>query len=399
VVNSEVITSLQLRERLAQVQRQFQRQGGQLPPIETLERQILDQMVIEQAQLQLARDTSMQVDEAMIERAIGRIAASNRLTVDELKEALARDGIDWTRFASEIRTELMLSRLREREVDNKVTVTDAEIASFIKNNPDAFSGAEYHIAHILLAPKGGDAAAIAALRERAEKVLKRLAAGEDFARVAMSSSDAPDALRGGDIDWLERDRLPAIYAEVVASLQPGEISPLLRSAAGLHIIKLIGKRSGEERDGAHQVEQINARHILIKTSEILSDAEAQTRLLALRERIVNGADFAELAQANSADLSASRGGDLGWLNPGDTVPEFEQAMAALKPGEVSPPVRSPFGWHLIEVTGRRVQDMGDERKKNSARAILRQRKADEAYDEWLKQLRGSTYVEYRLDTE
>ncbi|GHT99842.1 chaperone SurA [Betaproteobacteria bacterium] len=399
VVNSEVITSLQLRERLAQVHRQFQRQSAQLPPDDVLERQILDQMIVERAQMQLANDTSLQIDDTMIERAIGRIAAANRLTIDEMKAALVRDGIDWERFTREVRTELLLSRLREREVDNRVTVTDAEIASFIKNNPDAFSSVEYHLAHILLSPRGGDANAMAALRERVEQVLGRLGAGEDFSRVAIDSSDAPDALRGGDVGWFGRDRMPGLYAEVVTSLAPGEISSPLRSADGLHIIKLIDKRQGEDGGSTHRIEQTHARHILIKTTEILADAEAEARLRALRERIVNGSDFAELAKASSADLSASKGGDLGWLNPGDTVPEFERAMDALKPGEVSPPVHSPFGWHLIQVLERRTQDVSDEFKKNSARAILRQRKADDAYDEWLRQLRDSTYVEYRLDTE
>jgi peptidyl-prolyl cis-trans isomerase SurA len=395
VVNNEVITALQLRERLAQFQRQLQRQGAQPPPDDTLERQLLEQMIVEQAQLQLARATSLQVDDAMLERAIARIAAANQLSPDELKAALTQDGIGWERFIAEVRTGLILNRLREREVDTKVSVTDAEIANFIRANPDAFSGIEYRIAHILLRTPEDENEVLVA---RAEKVLARLAAGEDFAKVAADSSDASDAPHGGDLGWRDREHLPGIYAEAVASLQVGEMAPVLRSTAGVHIIKLLGKREGEGA-GTRRTEQTRVRHILIKTSEILSDADAEARLLALRERIVNGADFGELAKASSADLSAPKGGDLGWINPGDTVPEFERAMNTLQPGKLSPPVRSPFGWHLIEVLERRIQDTSDEHKRNNVRAVIHQRKADEAYEEWSRQLRDSTYVEYRLDTE
>ena len=192
--------------------------------------------------------------------------------------------------------------------------------------------------------------------------------------------------------------LPALFAEAVRNLQPGQISPVMRSATGLHIVKLVDKRGGEDA-APRKMEQTRARHILIRTSEVLTDAEAEARLQGLRERIVNGADFAELAKASSADLSAAKGGDLGWLNPGDTVPEFERAMNALQPGELSPPVRSPFGWHLIRVDERRLQDVTDERKRAAVRAALRQRKADEAYEDWLRQLRDSTYVDYRLGRE
>ena len=228
--------------------------------------------------------------------------------------------------------------------------------------------------------------------------MTRLRSGEDFARVAAEVSDAPDGLSGGALGWRPLDRLPGLFADAVRRMQPGETSPILRSAAGLHIVRLVERRGGGDA-AVQQLEQTRARHILIKTSEVLSDTDAETRLLAIRERVVNGADFGDLAKASSADLSAAKGGDLGWLNPGDTVPEFERAMNALQAGEVSPPVRSPFGWHLIQVMERRVQDVTDERKRSAARQALRERKAEQAYEDWVRQLRDSTYVDYRLERE
>jgi len=278
-------------------------------------------------------------------------------------------------------------------------VTDAEIDNFIANNPDAFSGQEFAVAHILLrTPEGASPQQVEAVARRAEQVMARLRSGEDFARVAAEVSDAPDGLQGGGLGWRPLDRLPALFADAVRRMRPGETSPVLRSAAGLHIVRLVDVRGGGQM-AVQQLEQTRARHILIKTSEVLSDADAEARLLGIRERVVNGADFAELAKASSADLSAARGGDLGWLNPGDTVPEFERAMNALQPGEVSAPVRSPFGWHLIQVMERRVQDVTDERKRAAARQALRERKAEQAYEDWVRQLRDSTYVDYRIERE
>lgn len=399
VVNSEVITSLQLRARIEQAKRQLARQGVELPPDNVLERQLLERLIVERAQVQLAQETSLRVDDATLERAIERIAANNKLSAAQLREALEKDGVAWNRFRDEIRTEILLTRLREREVDSRVVVTDAEIDNFIANNPDAFSGQEFAVAHILLrTPEGASPQQIEAVARRAEQVMARLRSGEDFARVAAEVSDAPDGLQGGSLGWRPLDRLPALFADAVRRMQPGETSPVLRSAAGLHIVRLVERRGGGA-EAVQQLEQTRARHILIKTSEVLSDADAEARLLAIRERVVNGADFGELAKASSADLSAAKGGDLGWLNPGDTVPEFERAMNALQAGEVSPPVRSPFGWHLIQVMERRVQDVTDERKRAAARQALRERKAEQAYEDWVRQLRDSTYVDYRLERE
>lgn len=400
VVNNEVITAMQLRERVDQTTRQLERQGTQLPPADVLERQLLERLIVERAQLQLARDTSLRVDDTTLERAIARIADNNKLSPEQLRAALDRDGVPWSRFRNEIRTEILLTRLREREVDAKIVVTDAEVDNFLTANPDAFSGEELQVAHILLrAPEGATPEQINRLRQRAESVMARLQGGEDFARVAADSSDAPDGISGGNLGWRSRDRLPTLFAEAARGMSPGQVSAPMRSAAGIHIIKLVDKRGGSAA-AAQKLEQTHARHILIKTSEVLSDADAEARLRGLRERVVTGgADFGELAKASSADLSAAKGGDLGWVNPGDTVPEFERAMNALKPGEVSPPVRSPFGWHLIQVLERRQQDVTDERKRTAARNILRERKADEAYEDWLRQLRDSTYVEYRLERD
>ncbi|WP_297364651.1 peptidylprolyl isomerase [Thauera sp.] len=400
VVNNEVVTALQLRARIDQTKRQLGRQGVQLPPDDVLERQLLERLIVERAQLQLAHESSLRVDDATLERAIERIAGNNKLSVEQLRATLDKDGIAWSRFRDEIRTEILLTRLREREVDSRIVVTDAEIDNFIANNPDAFSGQEFALAHILLrTPESATPQQVEAVARRAEQVMARLRSGEDFARVAAEVSDAPDGLQGGNLGWRPLDRLPALFADVARRMQPGETSQVLRSAAGLHIVRLLDRRGGGADAAVQKLEQTRARHILIKTSEVLSDADAEARLLVTRERVVNGADFGELAKASSADLSAAKGGDLGWLNPGDTVPEFERAMNALQPGEVSLPVRSPFGWHLIQVVERRVQDVTDERKRAAARQALRERKADQAYEDWVRQLRDSTYVDYRLERE
>jgi peptidyl-prolyl cis-trans isomerase SurA len=286
--------------------------------------------------------------------------------------------------------------LREREVDNKISVAESEIDNFIADHKEGKEqSVEYDLSHILIRlPEQARPEQIEQQRERADEAVKRIKAGADFAQVVATFSDATDALEGGKFGWRTADRLPELFAGVVAGLRLGEISEVLRSPAGFHILRL------NERRGAgapYMVEQNRVRHILVRTSETVSQDEAQRKLLALRERITNGSNFGELARLNSDDASASRGGDLGWVYPGDTVPDFERAVKGLKPMEVSQPVKTPFGWHLIQVLERRTTDASSDRKRLEARKALRERKSDEAYQEWLRQLRDRAWVEYRLE--
>ena len=399
VVNSEVITRADLRMRVAQVTRQLSRQGTPLPAADVLEKQVLERQIIERLQLQLAAETSLRIDDVTLDRAVGRIADSNRLSMTEFRKALEKDGLSWERFREEVRNEMLLTRVREREVEARIVVSDAEVSNFLAHPENTMGQEEYNLSHILFrAPEGATPEQLARLRAKAEDVAARIGRGEPFDKLAASYSDAPDALTGGNLGWRSAERLPGLFAEAVSSLKPGETTPILRSAAGFHIVRVIDRKGGASSGVPAQVQQTRARHILIKTSEVVSDADARRRLVDLRERVVQGgASFADLARIHSADLSASKGGDLGWIYPGDTVPEFEQTMDALKPGELSPPVQSPFGWHLILVEDRRVQDVSDERKRGAARNALRERKSDEAYQDWLRQLRDRAYVEYRSE--
>ena len=401
VVNSEVITRSDLRLRVGQVTRQLSRQGTPLPPADVLERQVLERQIMERLQIQLANETSLRVDDITLDRALGRIADNNKLSMTDFRKALERDGITWDRFREEVRNEILLTRVREREVEGRIVISDAEVNNFLANPENVVGQEEYNLAHILFrAPEGASPEQLARLRAKAEDVAARVARGEAFDKLAASYSDAPDALSGGNLGWRSAERLPGVFAEAVTSLKPGEATPILRSAAGFHIVKVMDRKGGSQSAAASQVQQTRARHILIKTSEVVSDGDARRRLTDLRERVApGGASVAELAKQHSADISAAKGGDLGWIYPADTVPEFEQAMDALKPGEISQPVQSPFGWHLILVEERRVQDISDDRKRAAARNALRERKGDEAYQDWLRQLRDRAYVEYRLEEQ
>ncbi|RPJ47474.1 MAG: molecular chaperone SurA [Betaproteobacteria bacterium] len=396
VVNTEVITERELAARVDFAFRQLRQQGTPPPPREVIERQLIERLINDRVQLQFARDIGLRVDDAELDKAMARIAEQNKITLTQLRAALQQDGVPFEKFREDIRSEITLSRLREREVAQKIVITESEIDNFIQSQQgQSGRNDELNISHILVAvPENASPEQLQTRRTRAEQALAQLKGGADFRQVAAAFSDAPEALQGGLIGWRESSRLPGLFLEALQPLRAGELSDLLRSPNGFHILKLNERRGGS---APIMVQQTRARHILIKTNELVSETEARNRLLTLKERLDNKADFAELARARSEDGSAARGGDLGWLSPGDTVPEFEQAMNALKPNEISPPVRSPFGWHLIEVLERRSQDMTREGQRLNARQALRERKTDEAYQEWVRQLRDRAYVEQRLD--
>jgi len=396
VVNSEVITSREVAARVKAVTQQLGQQGTPLPPEDVLQKQVLERMIMDRLQLQLAKETALRVDDLQLDRTVARVAEGNKMSLTEFRRALERDGIPFDKFREEIRNEITLGRLREREVDARIAVTDNEIDYYLsQQGASQTSATDYNLAHILLRlPEQASPEQVQRQRARGEQVLQQLREGADFAKLAVSFSDAPDALQGGAMGWRSRDRLPELFAQALDAMKPGEVSPIMRSPAGYHVVKLLERRGG---GAAALVEQTHARHILVKTSELVSEADARRKLSNLRERIVNGVDFGELAKLNSDDTSSVRGGDLGWVYPGDTVPEFERMMNSLKPGQLSEPFASPFGWHLVQVLERRKTDVSGERKRQEARLVLRERKADEAYQEWLRQLRDRAFVEYRLD--
>src|SRR5688572_7702293 len=398
VVNKDVITATELDEAVDSAQRQLRRQGVPPPERAVLERQMLERLILDKAQLQLARERGIRIDELQLDRAVQRVAQNNKMSLAEFRSALERDGVPFQGWRDELREQMLLSRLREREVDDRVQVSDTEIDLFISElqaRPDA--RVEYQLSHIVVrVPEQASPERIEAARGKAQKALAEARAGADFATVAASYSDAPDALQGGALGWRSHDRLPELFAGTLATLQPGQVSDVLRSPAGFHVLKLLDRR-GQALDGA-PVAQTRMRHILIRANEATSEGEALRRLTDLRNRIVSGgADFAEMARVHSGDATAARGGELDWVYPGDTVPEFERAYRELKVGEISQPVRTPFGYHLIQVLERRSADMSPDRRRLQARQVLRERKADDAYQEWLRQLRDTIYVELRLE--
>ena len=396
VVNGEVITSVELAERTRIVTAQLRRGGGQLPPMEALQRQVLERMINDLVQIQLARETGIKVEEAAVEKTVQRIADDNNLSMTAFRQALERDGVRYARFREDMKNELILTRLREREVENAVVVTDAEVETELaRATKERGADTEYQLQHILvLLPQQATPDQIDNRRRRALQALSELRKGTTFAEIAATYSDAPDALQGGNLGWRSAGRLPALFLETLDKLKPGEVSDILRSPNGFHIVKLLDKRG---KDKAPSITQTRARHILLRTKEGANEADMRTRLARVRERIAAGEDFAELAKQNSEDGTASRGGDLGWISPGDTVPEFERVMNSLKDGELSQPIQTPFGWHLVQVLERRNEAMSEDRRKLAARQTVRARKADEAFQDWLRQTRDRAFVENRLE--
>ena len=396
VVNDDVITRQELNERLRVVIGQLQKQGTPLPAPDVLERQMLERMITDMLQAQFAKETGIRVDDTQLDLAITRIAQQNSFpSLAEFRTRLEAEGVDFKKFREEIRSEIISTRLREREVESKLVISDTEVDSYLANKA-RMGGAkeEFHLAHILVVvPERASAADIQAAHDKAEQALNQLKNGADFAQVAAGYSDAKDALNGGDLGWRPGDRIPPMFTNELQNLQPGQATAVLRSSNGFHILKLIEKRSG----GAPVViTQTHARHILIKTSEIVSESEAKKRLMEIKARIEGGADFAEQARRYSQDGSAQQGGDLDWLSPGQTVVEFEEVMNRLQPGMIGT-AQTQFGWHLIQVIERRDTDVSEQQERQQARLAIGTFKSDEQYQDWLRQLRDRAFIEYRLE--
>jgi peptidyl-prolyl cis-trans isomerase SurA len=394
IVDDEAVTQYEIDTQKKNALASMKQANLTPPASDVLDKQVLDRLITERAVLHYAKENGVKVDDTQVERAIARIAQDNKMSVEDFRKAIANQSMTYDKYREEIRKEIVIQRLREREVDQRISVSDAEVDAFLASQEAQAGGdVEYKVSHILvLVPERASPDQIDAKRRRAEEALKQVKDGADFGQVAAGFSDAQDALQGGSLGWRAPARMPTVFAEAVRQMKPGDVSNVLRSASGFHIVKLSETRS---RNAPTVVEQTRVRHILIKVSEVVSEAEAKARVDRIRDRIETGAKFEDQAKLNSEDASSAKGGDLGWLSPGDTVPDFETAVAKLKIAEVSQPVRTQFGWHLIQVSERRTQDITAERKRDQARLALRQRKSDEAFQDWLRQRRDSAYVEIK----
>jgi peptidyl-prolyl cis-trans isomerase SurA len=397
IVNDDVITESELNQRLQETRKQLELEKISAPPDAALRKQLLERMVLERLQLQLAAQSGIRISESDVDRAFETVAQRNKLDAEEFRKALTQRGMDVAAYRNQLRDQLTIQQLLEREINNRINVTDSEVENFLENPQSrADMDVAYQLSHILIGiPEAASPEAIQAARKRAEDVHRQLAGGANFEQTAVSQSQGADALKGGNLGWKKAGELPELFLSALKTMPAGGISDILRSPNGFHILKLHSKRGGDQ---AAAVTQTHARHILLKPSEILSLEDARQKLLGLRERIENGEDFAALARAHSEDTgSAANGGDLGWANPGQMVPEFEKAMNALQPNQLSQPVRTPFGLHLIQVLGRRSHDVSQEREFAAARQQIHARKADERYEQWARQLRNEAFVEYLLE--
>ncbi|HZX27650.1 MAG TPA: peptidylprolyl isomerase [Telluria sp.] len=400
VVNDEVITKNELNQRVADIKRSMQQQNAPLPDEADLQRQVLEHMIVERAQLQLAKEYGLKIDDTRLDRTIARIAEGQKMSVQELRNQLEKDGMSFAAFREQIRNEVVMQQLRQHEVDDKIQVSDAEVDTFLAAEKAAAADAvELNISQIMVRiPDNATTEQIAARKARADEIMRQLRTGADFGKIAATYSDASDALKGGEVGWRDPRRLPPVFADALLKLKPGQVTQPIKSSTGFHILKLVDKRSLAQDDQKAVVEQTHARHILIKTSPTVTVDEAKKKILDLKARLDNkSATFEELARQYSNDGSAAKGGDLGWLAPGDTVPEFENAMKALKPGEVSGPVQTVYGVHLIEVVERKQDDQTLQRQRAAARQALFERKQAEAAEDWARQLRDRAYVEFRLE--
>lgn len=394
LVNDDVVLSSELEAEIASVRENLRQRNVRIPPEPALREQVLDRLIIQTLQRNVAERRGIRVDSATLDAAVRRVAERNRLTLPQLRDALAERGMGMAAFRDQLQRDIVSNRLRQQVMDQRVDVTDQEIQQFIERNRSL--DRDYRLSQILISiPEAASDDAIDAAREQAEAVVDRLEAGESFARVATAASDARNALEGGDLGWVPASRLPATAAEAIRELEPGERTALLRTSAGFQIYQL------EDTRGSSQaiVEQAQVRHILIQPNEVVTDRDARMRLESLRSRIQSGGDFADLARANSDDpTSAGDGGMLGWIDPSNLPEPFREAISGLAQGEVSGIFRTRGGWHIAEVLGRRERDTSEAIARNEAEQAILERKRQEETELWLRELREEAYIEKRLRT-
>ena len=395
-VNDNVVLESELINREAMIADQLRQQNAQLPSETALRKQVLDRLIIENLQLQLAERSGVRIDDETLNKNLQTMARQNEMSLDEFRQVLEKDGFNYVAFREQFRNQLTMNRIRQQMVESRVEVTEQEVdhllataASFNDQNR------EYHLGHILVSvPEAASPEDVKKGKARTEDILERLRDGADFESTAIAESDGQQALEGGDLGWRKTGQLPSFFSDVVGELKTGQISNPIRSPSGFHIIKILDIRGDE----LHLIKQTKARHILLRPDTLVSEEDVQIRIRQLHDRIVQGEDFGTLARAHSQDPgSGSVGGELGWVTPGKMVPEFEKAMNELQVGEVSQPIKSRFGYHLIQVTDRREQDNTEDYQRTRARESIRQRKTDEELEIWLRRLRDESYVEYHLD--
>ncbi len=397
IVNSEPITHYEVRNRLLQVEQQLSARGGSMPPRQELYAQVLERLISERTQIQLARENGIRIDAATLDGAVLNVARQNQISMEQLRQRLLEDGIDYNSFRNGLADQLLLQRVREREVEPRVRITDTDLDQFMREQRENANPADVdlNIAQILIAvPDNTTEAQILPLAAKAQRAFERARAGEDFAAIARELSDAAGARdNGGQIGLRPIERYPTLFVEATQNLAVGSVAAPVRSGAGFHVLKLIEKR--QQGFDNLSVQQTRARHILLRTNAQLSESTARERLNDLRKRIAGGLDFATAARDNSQDGSARDGGDLGWAVQGQFVPEFEEVMNALAPGQVSEPLTSRFGVHLIQVQERRERKMNEREQREAARGALRERKLDEAFVTWAQDVRARAFVELR----
>jgi len=396
VVEEDVILERELQKEVAAIEQRIQQSNAAVPPIYVLRKQVLEKMIVDKLQRQLAEKAGINVNEEMLNSSAADIARRNNMDLEQFRSELESQGISYQSFLDNIRNEIVINQLRGREIGGRVKVTDREVEHYMETQDKiGEESTQYHLGHILIAVKeGASSTEIQKAMGKADDLVRKLREGQDFTQTAISDSDDANALKGGDLGWRTMSAMPTLFINVIAQMRQGDVSDPIRSPSGFHIIKMLELKGTDN----HMIVKTKVRHILVKTNELVDDAEAKKRLLALKTRIADGDDFAALARAHSDDKgSALKGGSLDWVGPGDLVKPFEDAMTKLGINEVSEPVQTQFGWHVIQVLGRENKDDSSEFKKNLVREAIRKRKIEEETELWIRRLRDEAFVEIYQD--